>query len=114
MKEIINNNDSIKGNHILLFMTPNCRPCKNMRTILEELEANHSDKVDFYFIDTTKNEKLTEKYKIKSVPTTIFKNDETIKDRFAGFIETVDLENKLMNLLFDFGSENEDFINLDF
>ena len=110
MKEIKNNNDSIKGNHILLFMTPHCNPCKNMKLILEELEKTHSDKVDFYYIDTAQNEKLTSKYTIKSVPTTIFKDEKTIKDRFAGFIETVDLENKLMNLLFDFGSETDDFI----
>ena len=112
MKEISNNNDSIKGNHILLFMTPHCNPCKNMKLILEELENSHSDKVDFYFVDTTENEGLIDKYKIKSVPTTIFRNDKTIKDRFAGFIETVDLENKLMNLLFDFGSETDDFLEI--
>jgi len=114
MIEIKNNNDSIKGNHVLLFMTPHCNPCKNMKLILQELETNHSDKINFYFIDTTKNEKLSTKYKIKSVPTTIFKNENAIKDRFAGFIETVDLENKLMNLLFDFGSENDDFIDFNF
>ena len=114
MKKISKNNDSIKGNHILLFMTPHCNPCKNMKLILEELENTHSDKVDFYFVDTTENEELIDKYKIKSVPTTIFKNDNTIKDRFAGFIETVDLENKLMNLLFDFGSESDDFIDMSF
>ena len=110
MEEILNNNDSIKGNHVLLFMTPNCNPCKNMKLILEELKKTHSDKVNFYFIDTSKNEKLINKYKIKSVPTTIFKSNDTIKDRFAGFIETVDLENKLMNLLFDFSTEIDDFI----
>ncbi len=111
MIKISNNNDSIKGNHILLFMTPHCNPCKNMKLILEELEKTHSDKIDFYFVDTTQNEKLTDKYKIKSVPTTILKNENTIKDRFAGFIETVDLENKLMNLLFDFSSETDEFID---
>lgn len=109
MREIRNNSEPIKGNHILLFMTPHCNPCKNMKLILEELESNHSDKVDFYFVDTTKNQELTKKYKIKSVPTTIFKSESTIKDRFSGFIETVDLENKLMNLLFDFSSETDDF-----
>jgi thioredoxin 1 len=114
MIEIKNNNDSIKGNHVMLFTTPHCNPCKNMKLILQELEKNHSDKIDFYFVDTTQNEKLAEQYKIKSVPTTIFKNDKAIKDRFAGFIETVDLENKLMNLLFDFDSENEEFIDFNF
>lgn len=109
MKEIHNNNDSIKGSHILLFMTPHCNPCKNMKFILEELEINHSDKVDFYFVDTTQNKKLAIKYKIKSIPTTIFKSENTIKDRFSGFIEIVDLENKLMNLLFDFSNETDDF-----
>jgi thioredoxin 1 len=105
MREIKNNKDITNGNNVILFITPNCNPCKNMKFILEELEIFHSDKADFYFIDTTKNEKLSSKYKIKSVPTTIFKKEKEIKDRFAGFIETIDLENKLMNLIFDLDSE---------
>ena len=98
----------------MLFVTSHCNPCKNMKRILEELEKSHSDKIDFYFVDTTKNEKLTSKYKIRSVPTTILKNESLIKDRFAGFIENVDFENKLMNLIFDLDNETDDFAVIDF
>lgn len=108
MKAIKNNNDIIKGKNILLFATPNCKPCKNMKQVLEQLEKDHlsSAEINFYFIDATTNTKLASKYNIKSVPTTIFKNDDDIKDRFAGFIDNADLENKLINLIFGFEGEN--------
>jgi|LGOV01.1.fsa_nt_gb thioredoxin 1 len=114
MQAIINNKDITEGNSVLLFMTSSCNPCKNMKMILEELESSHADKANFYFVNTEQNEELTKKYNIRSVPTTIFKNGKSIKDRFAGFVETVDLENKLMNLLFDFEGENEAIMDFDF
>ncbi|MEN8139199.1 MAG: thioredoxin family protein [Bacteroidota bacterium] len=114
MKEIKNNNDINNGFSVILFMTPNCVPCKSMKKVLEEMESSHSDKATFYAVNTEENEKLARKYNIRSVPTTVFKNGKDIKDRFAGFIENVDLENKLMNLLFDFGAESDDFMDLGF
>ncbi len=111
MKKINNNNDSIEGFNILLFATSSCNPCKNMKFILEDLEKSHSDKVAFFIVDINENTKLAKSYNIKSVPTTVFRKGNTIKDRFAGFIDTIDLENKLMNLLFDFSNESDDFMD---
>ena len=111
MKKINNNNDSIEGFNILLFATSSCNPCKNMKIILEDLEKSHSDKIAFFIVDLNENSRLATAYNIKSVPTTIFRKGNTIKDRFAGFIDTIDLENKLMNLLFDFSNESDDFID---
>lgn len=85
-----------------------------MKMILESLENTHLDKANFYYVNITLNETLTKKYNIKSVPTTIFKKDDIVKDRFAGFIETVDLENKLMNLLFNFESEDNNFTDFEY
>ena len=78
-----------------------------MRAIIRELENAHSDKATFYEVNTVENRELALSYNIKSVPTVVFKNGTLIKDRFAGFLDTVDIENKLMNLLFDFKDELE-------
>ena len=76
-----------------------------MRSIIEKLEASHADKASFFEVNTVENRALSEEYKIKSVPTVVFKNGNEIKDRFAGFLDEVDIESKLMNLLFDFEDE---------
>ncbi len=73
-----------------------------MRRTIQELENAHSDKARFFEVNTVENRDLTSIYNIKSVPTVVFKNGSQIKDRFAGFLDTVDIESKLMNLLFDF------------
>jgi len=73
-----------------------------MRIIIGALEKSHSSKANFYEVNTVENRSLAAAYNIKSVPTVVFKNGHQIKDRFAGFLDEVDIESKLMNLLFDF------------
>ena len=107
MKQLSNNKDVLSEYSVILFTSPTCNPCKQMKTTIEELEKSHADKANFYEVDTTTNRKLSKKYNIKSVPTVVFKKDNKITDRFAGFIDTVDIESKLMNLLFGF---DEDFL----
>ncbi|MCK5782133.1 MAG: thioredoxin family protein [Flavobacteriales bacterium] len=114
MKEVKDNIDIDDAHSVILFATAHCNPCKNMRKIIENLEASHSDKAKFYYLNTEKNESLSKKYSIKSVPTIVFKKGNVVKDRFAGFIDNVDLENKLMNLLFDFDEEMNDFNDFSF
>jgi thioredoxin 1 len=92
----------INGYSVILFISPNCNPCKQMKSIIQELENAHADKATFYEVNTVKSPDLVSFYNIKSVPTVVFQNENLIKDRFAGFLDTVDIENKLMNLLFDF------------
>jgi thioredoxin 1 len=105
MQQILKNKDISTGYSVVLFTSPSCNPCKQMRQTIEELEAAHSDKVNFYEVNTVENRIMAETYKIKSVPKVVFKNGSEIKDRFAGFIDVVDIESKLMNLLFDFDDE---------
>lgn len=99
------NNDPNQGYSVILFTSPSCNPCKQMRSIIEKLEASHADKAGFFEVNTVGNRALSAVYKIKSVPTVVFKDGNEIKDRFAGFLDEVDIENKLMNLLFDFEGE---------
>ena len=96
----------INGYSVTLFTSPNCNPCKQMKSIIQELENEHADKASFYEVNTVESPDLVSFYNIKSVPTVVFQNENHVKDRFAGFLDTVDIESKLMNLLFDF---EEDF-----
>lgn len=63
-----------------------CVPCKRMKPILEELVAEHGDKLDLSFVDVYERRDLAGEYEIVSIPTQIF-FDSTGKEvaRHVGF-----------------------------
>lgn len=62
-----------------------CGPCRMAEPVLGALSERYKDKVVFYKINVDENPKMTEKYQIMSIPTTIlFKNGEEIS-RQVGF-----------------------------
>ena len=72
-----------------------CGPCKMMHPILEDLHAKMGDKARIVKIDVDKNEALSQKYMVQSVPTLmIFKNGKQ-EWRGAGVHSAADLERLL-------------------
>ena len=74
MLEIINNDVSFLDNkdcyNLLYFTAKWCGPCKKISPLLEKLsEGLDSDIINIYKVDIDENDKLTDKLKIKSVPT---------------------------------------------
>lgn len=49
-----------------------CGPCKMLAPVLEELSDELSESVDFYKIDTDKEQKTSAVFGIQSVPTLLF------------------------------------------
>lgn len=65
------------GNYLVDFYAEWCGPCKMLTPVLEEV----SDKINIVKVDIDKFPKLTENYRIMSVPTLIFfKNGKKIKE----------------------------------
>lgn len=56
------------------YWAPWCKPCLDYNKIFEEVKELYGDKLEFEEIDITKDESnaLVEKYKVQSIPTTIF------------------------------------------
>ncbi|MFY1113026.1 MAG: thioredoxin [Methanosarcinaceae archaeon] len=69
---------------ILDFSATWCGPCRMQKPILEELEKQYADKVEFKVIDVDENQELATKYGIHAVPTLIIEKDGVEIKRYMG------------------------------
>jgi thioredoxin 1 len=54
------------------FGAATCIPCKRMKPVLEELIAEHGDKLNLSFVDVRNHTDLARRYKIELIPTQVF------------------------------------------
>ena len=77
----------IKASKIVVvdFWAPWCGPCKMLGPVLEEVQKELGEKVEFLKINVDDNPVTSETYKVSSIPTVIiFKNGE-ISNKLVGF-----------------------------
>jgi len=53
------------------FWAPWCRPCKAVRPVLEQLEAESGGRIGFAAVDIDENPELASRYEVLSIPTVI-------------------------------------------
>lgn len=53
---------------ILYFSAPWCGPCKALGPILEQIDAEYSDKLEVVKVNIDEEEKLAESYQVTSIP----------------------------------------------
>lgn len=70
---------------VLYFTASWCGPCKKIYPLVNEIIKKLTNQLfKFYIIDVDNNEKLSDKFKVNSVPTFILVNNEDIIDSFSG------------------------------
>jgi len=69
---------------VIDFYATWCGPCKTIAPILEKLAREYDGKVDFYKVDTDKEQKLAMVLQIKYLPTVFFVNGNTQPEKSVG------------------------------
>jgi len=81
------------------FWAPWCGPCKMLGPVLEEVEKELGEKVDFLKINVDDNPVTSQTYKISSIPTVlIFKNGE-VANTLVGFRPKQEIVSLIQNNL---------------
>lgn len=89
-----------KGNKpcIIDFYASWCGPCKTTAPILDKLAKEYGEKVDFYKVDTDKEQKLSMVMQIQYLPTIYFISDK-IGERSAGAKDEAFFRRQIKKLL---------------
>ena len=98
MSQFVDNINSDKPTLVDFFATW-CGPCKMLHPILEELKKRVGDKVTILTVDVDKNQELSARYIIQSVPTIIVFKGGEVKYRASGVHQVSDLEKILAPLM---------------
>ncbi|MCD1295342.1 thioredoxin [Methanocella sp. CWC-04] len=91
----------IKGNHIVLVdcWAPWCGPCRILAPTIEALAKDYGDKVAFYKLNTDENPRVSNDFRIRSIPTIFIFVDGKLADTIIGAVPRQYIEGKLKPLL---------------
>ncbi|MCD4806949.1 MAG: thioredoxin family protein [Methanococcoides sp.] len=84
---------------VMDFTATWCGPCQIQKPILEQLEGELGDKVEFKMIDVDQNNALAGKYSVSAVPTLIIEKDGEVVKRYTGVTSADVLRAELNTLI---------------
>ena len=80
--EVVNND----GITVVDFFANWCGPCRKLGPILEEVETELGDKVNFKKIDTDDNIDAAKEYQVSGLPTLLVFKDGEVVERMVGLM----------------------------
>jgi thioredoxin 1 len=69
-----------------------CGPCKTQDPIVDELEEEWDERVEFEKIDVDEEQDTANEYQVRSIPTIVIENEDGIVERFVGVTQKEKLE----------------------
>jgi thioredoxin 1 len=83
------------------FGAKTCIPCQQMKQVMADLTASHSDQVEFRMVYVDENRPLFGEYKIVAIPTQVFLDASGKEvDRHLGALSKEEVLQKLKELKF--------------
>ena len=84
--ELSASNFTFKGSKpcVIDFYATWCGPCKKIAPIMEKLAKEYDGKVDFYKVDTDKDQKLSVILQVRNIPTVFFMKEGTQPEKSVG------------------------------
>jgi len=86
---------------LLDFYADWCGPCKILSPIIDELAEEYDGRALVAKVNTEVNPKLSQHFKIKSIPTIAFVHKGNIVERFSGLVPKPNLEEILDEYIAD-------------
>ena len=84
-----------EGLKVVDFYAEWCGPCKMLGPVLEELNAEMNDSVEFVKINIDENMELAMEYSVTTVPTLVFMKDGQELSRKVGFVPKNSLQDEI-------------------
>lgn len=72
---------------VLAFHAEWCGPCDQQEPIIDQLVADASVSVERYDIDTDEGMRMANEYGVRSVPTTVVVDGDTVVETFTGITD---------------------------
>ena len=94
-KDLINSDVPL----LIDFYAEWCGPCKQFAPIIDTLKEEMGDRVRIIKIDVDKNQSLSQKLKVMSIPTVMIYHNGTRKYEGKGMHTLQDLKQKLADLI---------------
>jgi len=76
-----------------------CAPCKLLAPVIDELAEEYNGKVKFCKLDVDKNQQISMKYGIRSIPTLIIFKGGEAADQMIGFVPKYSITVKINTIL---------------
>jgi thioredoxin len=91
----------IKSNHVVLVdcWAPWCGPCRILAPTVEGLAKDYSGKIGFYKLNTDENPRVSNDFRIRSIPTIFIFVDGKLADTIIGAVPRQYIEGKLKGFI---------------
>lgn len=84
---------------LLDFYANWCEPCQSLLPTIEKLAQEYDGEIEIYKVNVDKNNELSAKFGVRSIPTLFFMKDAQIVETINGIIPEAQLREKLEVLL---------------
>ena len=80
---------------LVKFWGSYCQPCKRMEPILDNISITYDKKIKIFSVNVEKNQSITNKFNIRSIPSLLFFKNNNLLDKKFGFLN----ENQIKELI---------------